>query len=512
MKALRTLILACLLAGGAVHAQTGSISGTAEGEGGAALVFASAEAYDAAGVLQGSASVEFDGSFQISGLASGTYFVRTFTIFGSYLDQWYDDVVAAGVDAIADGANPIIVTGGADTGGIVFVLSEGGAIEGTLSEVGGTAIEFEGVDVYDDTGGLAASVISEAGGVYRADGLPPGQYYLRSATFFGMHEQEWYLDQPVVSGDPLLDGATAVSVVSGSTTTHITLTLEAGGAVAGQVRSGAAPVAGAPIEVVSTGGVLVASTQTDTGGIYRVEGLAGGDYYVRTRLSEQNFVDEWHAGVVAIADPVADGATRVAIVGGSQTNGLDFDLSVGGVVAGAVSDAFGPRPAEPIELYTLAGTLMDTVLTDSNGIYQVQGLSAGSYYVRTRVFSTTDVDEWYDDRPVAGEDPVADGADLVLVVVGVVSPGIDFVLSAIEVDIVDMAFSAGWVEVSWDAMAGRIYQVSRNEGLTGAAWADAPNGSLPDEQSLQTATTAGLLLYVDTEPVATASYRVELLP
>jgi len=73
--------------------------------------------------------------------------------------------------------------------------------------------------------------------------------------------------------------------------------------------------------------------------------------------------------------------------------------------------------------------------------------------------------------------------------------------------------TSGFARVEWTAKANKTYQVMNSFDLR--SWTNAPNGLDPDQQSLQTAVTNGLLNYVDpasaTSGAGKTYYRVRLV-
>src|SRR5262249_22585472 len=78
------------------------------------------------------------------------------------------------------------------------------------------------------------------------------------------------------------------------------------------------------------------------------------------------------------------------LAAGDSVEGIDFDLSPGGVITGTVTTADGrPVIGEPISVFPVSQTDAErarnpdseTCLTDDRGVYRVYGLDAGRYVV-----------------------------------------------------------------------------------------------------------------------------------
>jgi len=125
---------------------------------------------------------------------------------------------------------------------------------------------------------------------------------------------------------------------------------------------------------------------TDSDGSYRFEGVASGKYrltpFAPTLVSDSN-----------------DSASEVTVTGGNTTEGVNFSLSLGGVITGKVTDSDGrPVIGEKIALKaaadssTAAVSAVSAVMnifggggrmysTDDRGIYRIFGLRPGRYLV-----------------------------------------------------------------------------------------------------------------------------------
>ena len=128
------LVVLALAVARAAAAQTGSISGTVSGPPSTTVhaYTATAQLADATSVV--TTDVDFSThQYTLSGLAPGTYFVRTTapTINSPFVDQWYPAIPVA-----SSGARPqrVTVTAGATTSGIDFALTQvSGSISGSVT-------------------------------------------------------------------------------------------------------------------------------------------------------------------------------------------------------------------------------------------------------------------------------------------------------------------------------------------------------------------------------------------
>ena len=174
---------------------------------------------------------------------------------------------------------------------------------------------------------------------------------------------------------------------------------------------GVTPVAGKYISVFAESGsqcstrYFVGSAYADSAtGTYTITGLPSGTYYLRTALSDfDNYFDEWWASPQSVRD--CAGAQPIEVTEGQTVNGKDFQLDPGATISGTVyqSDGVTPVTGANIEVYAYTGSpcgsltyAKDGYLDQSTGTYTIAGLPAGTYYLRTRLYSSGNyLDEWW---------------------------------------------------------------------------------------------------------------------
>ena len=306
------------------------------------------------------------GSYRIGGLRAGAYRVSFEDCGGGapeYLHEWYDDAASYAQ------ADDVSVPEAAEVSGIDAKLAPGGSVSGTVTDEEGTPAASACVSAFDADGGWAGSDYTDEEGRYRVRRLQPGEVKLRYRPDCGDSGMltEWYDDQPSRrDADP-------IAVAGGQETTGVDVQLSSGGSISGMVTNEAGqPLAGICVYAQSEDGDY-ASVETGPDGTYRAKGLLGGPHQVRFRDCDGlGYVSEWYEDAsYETADPVP---VRI----GSDTAGIDAELSVGGTIAGLVTNSEG----EPI-----ANVCVDAYNdesygygdSDESGRYRIAGLDTGTY-------------------------------------------------------------------------------------------------------------------------------------
>ncbi|MCC7008870.1 MAG: carboxypeptidase regulatory-like domain-containing protein, partial [Acidobacteria bacterium] len=308
----------------------GSISGTVRNASTlAAISGINVQAYASTGsfVKTGTASAA-DGTYTISGLPPGTYYIRT-AISGAifYLDELYNELPCSPTCVVTTGA-PIVVTAGTNQTGKDFTLAAGGgAIAGTVRDAQTLAV-LSGitVQVYDAGGTLAKSVATLLNsGTYAITGLPAGTYYARTNVASSVsYLNQRYDDLPCPTNCPVTSG-TPIVVSNGATTGGIDFELTPSLVQNGSFGAGTAgwKLFGAPNDTYMT--------WNTTGGSFnlrRTPQPAGTPVSQALLFQDTGIAVPTDTPVVAQFD-LANTASkvmvmRVLLVGNSANFGLDF--------------------------------------------------------------------------------------------------------------------------------------------------------------------------------------------
>lgn len=402
----------------------GSIAGTVTAANGGAPLAGICVAALIPGVdelLVASAATGADGSYSVTGVPAGNLHVEFFSSGfcpggapSSFVTQWYNGQPTAST------ADLVGVTAGATTGGINAALDASGSISGTVTAaLGGAPLSGICVAVYAPyqvgvVPQLLTSSSTAADGTYTVDGAPVGSVDVKFfSTGFcpGGHSSnyvmQWY------NGKAIQADADPVSVAAGATTPNVNAALVAGGSIAGTVTAagGGAGLSGICVAAFSTGAnpAIVASTGTDVGGGYKLDGVAVGD--VRVRFDSQGFcpggavadyVTQWfnHKASFATAD-------NVTVTVGATTPNIDaalvaptaFTITVNGAASATVEHGTSATLAESglpgaatgsVVLKSPGNSNLCTITLPATSCTTSAALAVGSYSPITAKFTPAD--------------------------------------------------------------------------------------------------------------------------
>lgn len=358
---------------------TSAITGKVEAEDGTAPLFGVVWAERVAdSPWRGEAPIAEDGSYFIGDLMPGIYVVKAQA--RGFLPEFYDNA-----DQFVE-AKPVQLAAHDTASGIDFSLSRGAAIAGLITaDEGGTPLAgahvFATRVVRPD---LRHHAVTNEQGGYLIENLPPGSY----AVFA---EAAGYRGEFYDNAGSLLE-AKLVAVTPPATISGIDLALATASAIRGQVLDAvsSAPLAKALVTIHASRGprpeLVVRTAITDDNGNYLV-GVPPGSYLVMAEA--RGYYLEFYDGVRERSQ-----ATPVAVEEGKHTAGINFELDPFSRITGRVTDQltgdplvgavvlafrerFAPHPS------TDPGHLNGphAARTDSNGVYRLEGLPGGKYFV-----------------------------------------------------------------------------------------------------------------------------------
>ncbi len=373
----------------------------------------------------------------------GTHYVKTWNDLG-YTNELYDDLPCIGCDVTT--GTPVEVAAGATNSDIDFALRLGGLIAGTVTEMG-TSLPIEGVhvDIFDSEGDFQTFGATDADGNYTIyDSLPAGSYFAR-AWGDPPHIGELYENVPCNFSCDVTEGSPIA--VSAGTTTQIDFELEVGGFISGSVTEfGGSAIQDIHVNIHNTAGVLLIWEPTDSAGDYTTSlVLPPGEYFVNT-WNDLGYINEVYDDTTCLGCDVTLGK-KVFVTSGATTTGVDFDLVMGGLISGTLTEQGTGTgiPRVRVHIHSADGTRIQGFLPDENGDYVSPiGMPSGDYFVVTSTMwgaGPRYVNEIYDDLPCPGPCDVKTGAP-VTVEAGNTTSGIDFEL-ALGGQISGTVFEAG---------------------------------------------------------------------
>ncbi|HEX4568743.1 MAG TPA: carboxypeptidase regulatory-like domain-containing protein, partial [Vicinamibacterales bacterium] len=348
------------------------------------------------------------GSFDLSGLSTGTYFVSA-DGQGGYLPSLYNGQPCRFSTCEVTRGTPISVVAGA-TSTISIVMTRGGTITGTV-RAADTGAPVSGVSMTVPTAALvgrnAVPVITDSSGLYTVRGLEPGHYHVQAlpgsyqgltspaVTVSAGNSTTVDLSLPPVSSSGF--GSIAGSFAPPKPVLRAPYFGSSGGAFAN--------AAGSTIAIYDVNGALVINRQlaffvtTSWPTSYRVDGLPPGQYFVRyddpagifsgghPGISSQggDIVDYIYGfGMCVAADCDPRRGQPVTVSAGTTTTGIDIPLVFGGAITPQPPTQFDPTT---YEIYDDRGVLISgrfrtpvfPLGDDGRGFF---GLPPGTYYVR----------------------------------------------------------------------------------------------------------------------------------
>lgn len=320
---------------------------------------------------------------------------------------------------------PVTVAPGQSVTGVDFALRNGGAISGRITRAG--QIVRERVVVYDPAGMELGSAFADAAGTYTVAGLVTGRYFARAGTSL-------YASPPCPLGCAVTAG-TPIAVTDGATTTGIDFDLVPPATkLSGTVTSisTGAPVPGATVDLV-LGDVVQSQGTTASDGTYAFSPAPGA---YRIRVSAAGFLAEWYDNACAVC---GNRGTAIPLASGASVSGIDFQLEPAGKITGRLTLATSSRSSigQFVEALRADGSRVAFV-RPSAGVYTIDGLPTGSYFVRAGTNLTSGpggfpaVGEYatklWVDVSCDGDTCPLSGATAVNVAAGTTVSNIDFVL------------------------------------------------------------------------------------
>jgi len=227
----------------------GTVAGHVRGASGKCLQNRDVSAFDLTGHLIKASKTEWDGSYQISGLLTGSYKIRFgnpedwMSIFYPEVPEWYDNQPTTAT------AQVISVTAPNRVDGIDAVLEQCASLSGHIVTDLGAGLGNISVRAYDAVGIERGRATSLPDGIYSINCLPSGSFRIHFDTGATGYVAEWYHDH-AFQGD-----ADFVPLLEGEKKTGIDAELGKGSSVTGTlIDENGMPLSGIEIQFYSAGG------------------------------------------------------------------------------------------------------------------------------------------------------------------------------------------------------------------------------------------------------------------
>ncbi len=352
----------------------GAIAGAVCSVDSIALTDCSVGAYDLEGDWVRSVATDSLGNFVVGGLLTGSYKLEAGAWgTGDYLPQWFDGATSFETATIVQVVEP------ETTRGKDFFLQESGGhgaitcvfvpAQGDTNPVG-----YWDVRAWDEEMNQTAGIVNYDDGSVTIPRLPTGSYKVSYSCFGATSYLDGWYDQ---ARD--VDHATPVQVVAPETT-HISIALQRGGAIAGKV-SFACPT-GIAIIVYDENRAVVRETTSEEGGTYVVLPLPPGRYKVRASSIDSytfpcspDVMDQWYSQAMDF-----EHATFVDVPGTDTTRDINFALSTGGVISCRVVGPGGLAVTDGrVYLCDVRGAVIRSERAGFDGFFSFGGLLPGQY-------------------------------------------------------------------------------------------------------------------------------------
>jgi hypothetical protein len=333
------------------------------------------------------AMLQSDGSYALQSLSPGAYSVWAEGFFGSGSRVYGGGPLACDDDTPAcaariDAGSPVVVSAGNPTTGIDILIPQGARVTFHLRDIDTGAPVNGIVNLYSESGlqVLPAPYHNDGNGTNVADHIAPGRYYAVASSL--EYESRVYGASQSCPEDacPLTLGQSFELTAGGLLTLQVALNRRNDGSVTGRVTGPDGSVIHGGVGLYYANGGRAPHSATSMNDLsFRFDHVKPGLYYVRTDTF--GFLDEWF-GDVCVGCGTGMG-TPIVVTGGQTTANVDFALTTGSVIHGAINRpnrGFGTR----IDVFDAAGTLVVWRLCEdpSPCAYRVEGLAPGDYRVR----------------------------------------------------------------------------------------------------------------------------------
>ena len=260
-----------------------------------------------------------DGSWQVSGLAEGNYFVRADPDSWRWMDELWEGIPCDWdlVECSIESGTPVSVTRGAATLGIDFTLDVVSHISGRVTQRDtGAPIPWVWVEAYNYMGAQVRRAKTNAEGYYELEGLGAGDFYVAT------RDNSYYIDE-VYGGDVCesacfpIGGERLTLVLLEQHLENLDFALDRARAVRGTVTSLSTgePIAGAAIDFWRADGSLETTLLTGPDGSYDFENLTSADAFYISTDNGLGFENQVWSGIQCPDGPAHAGLCDVVGLG-----------------------------------------------------------------------------------------------------------------------------------------------------------------------------------------------------
>jgi protocatechuate 3,4-dioxygenase beta subunit len=415
----------------------GVIAGTVnDAASGLPLEYAYVKVFDASGETVGYGTTTDAGTYEIDGLATGTYYVVA-TKNTSHLGVLYDGLSCA-VSCNPTSGLPVSVTKGAATNEIDFALPPRGSITGHVSaNQDGRPLSGIDMTLYLPDRSSAGHVHTDDEGAYVLERLLPGRYFLVAS---GLEVVDELYEDISCEGSCSVTQGTAIEVTDGTVPVVIDFALDLKGEIRGSVIAAQTglPLPDTWIHLYDRTGELLGTEISGDDGLFRFVGIDPGTYYAWAFSADAT--PQLFEGIPCpwLSCDVTSG-TPITVDLGQTVTGVHFELEGQGSIEGTFRDSVTGAPLAGLSarVWTADGdeTRPLGVYSDANGHYTTGELPSGVYFVVSSGGTQGYLDELYDDIPCPPYPPIGcdptKGAP-VIVAPGITTTGIDFDLDYLD--------------------------------------------------------------------------------
>jgi len=352
-----------------------NISGTVT-DGTNAISGVTIELYLDTGGFVSSTTTDGSGAYSIGGLTAGDYHLVSRNNFG-FVDEGADGGVCQSTCAPTSTASVTVATNASVTRNMT--LDPGGEVTGTVFDSGTTTLPGVTVIAFNDAGVQISSTVTDSGGSYLIRGLVAGNVYLRTSNA-GQYRNQSYDGLLCDAFCDVLAGSAIVTSL-GNTVSSKDFHLDTGYAISGTVQDSSPTGIGfVLVEAFDATGTLAGSDFSVTGGAYAIDGLAAGDYQLRT-TNGVGYIDLVLGGDACTPEPCATDSGIATSIVDADMPGVDITLDIGSPLSGVATDTSGnPLPTGAAWLYSATGNFLKSAAINS-GLFNFTGIADGIYYM-----------------------------------------------------------------------------------------------------------------------------------